>query len=267
MNQSKLRSRAGQSGLWLVARLLPTALVAGLGLVIWQLVVTFTGIHPVLLPGPLQVATAAWENRSTLLMATSVTGQAALVGFLTSVILGFLVSLLFSQSRHIRAAFYPYVIFLQTVPIIAIAPLLINWFGYNFFTVVQIAVIISLFPIISNVTSGMVAVDGNHADLFRVYQANRWQTLLKLRIPAAIPNLLLGMRISSGLAVVGAIIGDFFVGSGGEYNGLGTLMTQWGAMQRTSDLMGTLAAATLLGMIFFGSVNILAFALRRRWLT
>jgi len=228
--------------------------------------VRWSGIHPILLPAPGEVAKSAWENRATLMTATWVTGRAALAGFLASTLGGSLIALAFSQSRHIRNAFYPYVIFLQTVPIIAIAPLLINWFGYEFSTVVYITVIISLFPIISNVTVGLVAVEQSRADLFRVYRAGRWKTLLKLRIPAAIPNLLLGMRISSGLAVVGAIIGDFFVGSGSKYNGLGTLMTEWGALQKTADLIGTLGAATLLGVAFFASVNLLAFLLRRRWL-
>jgi NitT/TauT family transport system permease protein len=244
---------------------LPVFVVAIAFLIVWQLGVKLSGIHPILLPGPGAVARAAWENRRALLEATWITGQAALAGFLLSVVVGFLVALLFSQSRHIRRALFPYVIFLQTVPIIAIAPLLINWFGYEFMTVVYITVIISLFPIISNVTAGLITPATEHASLFQIYHAGRWSTLTKLRIPSALPNLLLGMRISSGLAVVGAIIGDFFVGSGAEYNGLGTLMTEWGALQKTGDLIGTLAAATLLGVVFFAGVNLLAWALRRRW--
>lgn len=253
------------SAMRLLITLAPVIGVALLFLLVWQVGVWISEVHPILLPGPWKVATAAWENRLPLLQATWVTGQAAGVGFAMSVVTGSLIALLFSQSRHIRVALFPYVIFLQTVPIVAIAPLLINWFGYEFMTVVYITVIISLFPIISNVTAGLITPDEAHAALFRIYQSGRWKTLCKLQIPSAIPNLMLGMRVSSGLAVVGAIIGDFFVGSGAEYRGLGTLMTEWGALQKTSDLMGTLLAATLLGVIFFAAVNLLAWSLRKRW--
>lgn len=243
----------------------PVIAVAVGFLLVWHFAVQIFEIAPILLPSPAQVAVAGWENRQTLLEATWVSGRAAAAGFATSVVVGSLVAILFSQSRHIRNAFYPYVIFLQTVPIIAIAPLLITWFGYTFATVVYITVIISLFPIISNMTAGLIVVDRDLEDLFRIYGAGRLRTMLKLRLPSSIPYLVLGMRISSGLAVIGAIIGDFFIGSGAEYDGLGTLMTGWGALQKTDRLIAALGAATLLGIVFFGAVNLLATTLLGRW--
>ncbi len=131
-------------------------------------------------------------------MGLLVTGSAALCALVASVVLGSIVAMVFSQSPRIRVAFQPYVVFLQTVPIVAIAPILIIWFGYRFTTVIMVAVIISLFPIVSNVTAGLTSVDRNLVELFQLGGASRLQTLFKLRIPFAIIHLVLGMRISSG---------------------------------------------------------------------
>lgn len=243
-----------------------TTLVFVSVLVIWQVTVTWWQIHPIILPSPLRVGQAAWLESRLLLAGFCLTGAAALLGLLASIILGTLVAIIFSQSRWIRSAFYPYVIFLQTVPIVAIAPLLITWFGYGFKTVVMVACIISLFPIISNVTAGLISIDQNLKDLFRLCGATRWQTLLKLRIPLAMSHLILGTRISAGLAVIGAIIGEFFVGNGaGGYTGLGTLMTGWQNLARTDALMAVVLTSTLLGLVMIATVNLLARWLLWRW--
>jgi NitT/TauT family transport system permease protein len=188
-----------------------------------------------------------------------------LVGFAASVLAGTLIAILFSQSAKLRMALYPYVIFLQTVPIVAIAPLLIIWSGYNFRTIVFVTMIISVFPIIANVTAGLISIDKNLGDLFTLYSASRWQTLTKLRIPAAIPNLVIGMRISCGLAVVGAIIGELFVGSGGAYEGLGTIMTKWQSRNLTAALIAAVLVSTIIGVAFFAGVNLISRTVLRRW--
>lgn len=235
-------------------------------LLFWQVIVMWWKIHPIILPSPWQVGLAAWKERRALLVGLGLTGGAATLGLLASVSLGTMVAVLFSQSRWIRSAFYPYVVFLQTVPIVAIAPLLITWFGYGFRTVVMVACIISLFPIISNVTTGLLSIDENLKDLFRLRGATRWQTLVKLRIPLAISHLILGTRVSAGLAVIGAIIGEFFVGNGaGGYIGLGTLMTGWQNLARTDALMAVVLSSTLLGLLMIGGVNLLARRLLWRW--
>ncbi|MEO8271352.1 MAG: ABC transporter permease subunit, partial [Aureliella sp.] len=158
---------------------LPTAILttlAFLGFVLlWQAAVVWLRVHPIILPSPIRVAVVAWQERDTLLAGFCLTGAAALLGLAASILLGTSVAVLFSQSRWLRAAFYPYVVFLQTVPIVAIAPLLITWFGYGFRTVVFVACIISLFPVISNVTAGLLSVDENLKDLFRLNRATRWQ--------------------------------------------------------------------------------------------
>ena len=240
--------------------------VFGLFLCFWQLVIVMFGIAPMILPSPLRVARAAISEWDKLSVGFLVTAGVALAALLVSIVIGMLTAILFSLSRLARAALYPYVIFLQTVPIVAIAPLLITWFGYGIGTIVLIATIISLFPIISNVTAGLVSVDDNLKDLFQLCGASRRQTMLKLRIPFAIRHLVLGARISAGLAVIGAIVGEFFVGeTATAYAGLGTLIAGWQRMTHTDSMIAGIMASTLLGLAVLGSVNLAAHLLLRRW--
>lgn len=234
-------------------------------LLVWEIVVRVFGIHPVILPPPTRVLQVAYQERVALCTGFVITGAAALAALTTSVVIGSLIAIVFSQSARIRSAFYPYVVFLQTVPIVAIAPLLITWFGYGFGTVVMVATIISLFPIISNVTAGLISVDKNLIDLFRLHSARRLQTLVKLRIPAAVSHLLLGMRVSAGLTVIGAIIGELFVGSTAKFNGLGTLMTGWQNLARIDALMAVVITSTLLGVVMLNLVNSLGKFALSRW--
>ncbi len=155
------------------------------------------------------------------------TGSAAVAGLAVAIVLGGMIGIAFAQSKRVRMAFFPYVVFLQTVPIVAITPLLIIWSGYRFRTVVIATVIVCLFPIINGVTSGLLAVDRQWSDLFKLYGASPARRLTRLQIPAAVPYLILGVKTSSGLAVIGAIVAEFFVGSGSQdYDGLGTLMSK-----------------------------------------
>jgi len=235
-------------------------------ILLWHVAVVALKIHPIVLPSPLRVCQVAWDERSKLLGGFVATGQASLLGLGLSVCVGSAIAVLFSQSRWIRSAFYPYVIFLQTVPIVAIAPLLITWFGYGFQTVVLIAMIISLFPVVSNVTAGLISVDENLKDLFKLSHAGRFKTLFKLRIPYAVSHLILGTRISAGLAVIGAIVGEFFVGTGASnYAGLGTLMTGWQNLARTDALIAVVFVSTALGLCMLGLVNLTAKTLLGRW--
>ena len=232
---------------------------------IWHFVVLWLKVPSIILPSPIAVLNALWQERIVLLKASWVTLQAASVGLLCSAVFGSLTAVVFSQSSLVRIALYPYVIFLQTVPIVAIAPLLIIWSGNNFRTIVLVATIISIFPVIANVTSGLLSINENLRELFRMQSATRWQMLTKLQIPAAIPQLILGLRISSGLAVIGAIVAEFFVGNSGEYDGLGTIMTARQANLKTAELIAALMACTCLGILLFVSVNLMEATLLRRW--
>jgi NitT/TauT family transport system permease protein len=235
-------------------------------LALWQLAVVVLHIHPIVLPAPTRVAVVAVEEYPTLARAFANTALASLLGLGTSIAVGSLVAVAFSQSPLLRRALYPYVVFLQTVPIVAIAPLLITWSGYHWRTVVLVSVIISLFPIVSNVTAGLISVDQNLRDLFRLHHATAAQTLFKLHIPFAVSHLLLGSRVSAGLAVIGAIVGEFFVGSSGIRSaGLGTIMTSWQNQARTDALIAAVMTSTLLGLLILVLVNVVGRTLLRRW--
>lgn len=244
---------------------IPTVVVAVAALAIWQLVAVGFSLPKALLPRPALVWEAAAVHRAELLRGLLMTGIAAAAGLIAAVVIGSLISVAFSQSRRVRMAFFPYVIFLQTVPIVAIAPLLIIWSGYEFRTVVIVTVIVCLFPIVNNVTAGLLAADRQLVDLFELYGAGKAKRLLRLQVPTAIPYLVLGAKTSSGLAVIGAIVAEFFVGSGTEYDGLGTLMTHWQGFVKTDALIAAVFASTLLGLMLFGSVHLISKTLLSRW--
>lgn len=245
---------------------IPAIAVAVAVAAFWQFAVDHWRIPTYLLPSPAQVATACWEKRLALLQAFGVTARAALAGLTAAAVAGTLLAILFSQSRMLRTALYPYVVFLQTVPIVAIAPLLITWSGYGERTVILVSAIIALFPILSNVTAGLLALDANHRDLFRLYRAGRWPTLVRLRLPTAMGHLALGLRISCGLAVIGAIVGEFFVGRGGDSPGLGAVMDRWLAMGKTDALIAAVFLSSLLGLCMFTAIGLLTDRLLRRYL-
>lgn len=249
----------------LVLRAGPPVLAFVLVCVVWQLAIVAWEVPAFSVPGPLDVARALGSGAGKLSRAAGITLLAAVSGFLLSLVTGTLVAFAFSQSRIVRSSFYPYAIFLQTVPIVAIAPLIVLWFGYGFRSVVIVAFIISLFPIITNGTAGMLAVDPDLNDLFRLHRASRLQTWLKLRLPSAVPYLLAGARTSSGLAVVGAIVGEFVAGHDGTSYGLGYLIQQGQAWSRTADMFAAIVPSTLLGLTIFGVVNVLSATILNRW--
>lgn len=253
-----------ESPLW--SRMISILIVFCLFVAVWQLTVTLLRVPQMIVPTPLSVWAAAIREKRTLAIGFGMTAAISLTALTVSMLLGSAIALMFSQSRWLRTTLYPYVIFLQTVPIVAIAPLLITWFGYGFQTIVMVAVIISLFPIISNVTAGLLSVDTNLIELFRFGGASRWQTMWKLQVPFAVRNLILGARISAGLAVIGAIIGEFFVGeTSTSAAGLGTLIAGWQRMLRTDAMIAAIITSTLLGVVILGKVNVLSKLLLKRW--
>lgn len=246
-------------------RVLPPLITLVLVIALWDLAVRVFHIERILLPGPFEVAQAAWKKRLALGRAVGVTAIGALSGFSLSLVIGTAIAFAFSQSKAIRASAYPYAIFLQTVPVVAIAPLIVNWFGNGLQSVILVAFIVSLFPIITNATSGMLSADPDLLDLFRLYHARRWQVWIKLRLPTAIPHLLTGAKTSSGLCVIGAIVGEFFVGYGNEWVGLGYLIGASQGNLKTSELLAAVFASTALGLGIFSSMNLASRLILGRW--
>jgi NitT/TauT family transport system permease protein len=211
------------------------------------------------------VLAAARENAGLILGAGALTAEAALAGFAASLAIGIIVALAFSQSPIIQRSFFPYAIFLQTVPIVAIAPIIVTWFGWGFQSVVIVASIISVFPIITGGTTGLTLVDANLLELFAISNASRWQVLYKLRLPNSVPYLVNGAKTSCGLAVIGAIVGEIFAGNSTTTCGLGYLITQTAGQLKTDLLFATVFCSTMLGVGMFAAVSLIGNAILRRW--
>jgi len=232
---------------------------------IWQIAIAVGNVRSFILPAPVRVAQAAWLHRWELLQATGTTAAAALAGLATSLAVGMVVAVAFSQSAIVRRSVYPYAIFLQTVPSVALAPLVILWFGHEFRSVVVVAFIISLFPIITNATAGLLDLDRNLVELFAMSSASRRQVLLKLQLPNSIPYLIAGAKISCGLSVIGAIVGEFTAGYGDGYYGLGYLIIFASNQMETDFLFAATLASMLLGVVIFAAVSLVGDWILRRW--
>lgn len=249
----------------LAETLLPPLLLFAVVAALWEAAVVYYQLKPYLLPSPRLVLLSIWTGFPKLLGATLYTATAAVAGLGASLIIGTIIAFVFSQSRWIRASSFPYALFLQTVPIVAIAPLIVHWCGRGFFSVVLTSFIISLFPIIANGTAGLLHVDPDLLDLFRLNNATRWQILTKLRFPNAVPALCVGAKTSCGLAIVGAVVGEFFAGYGGTHYGLGYLILFTTDQLRMADLFAAVLASTALSVILFGLVSSATSAILQHW--
>src|ERR1700730_7156553 len=235
-------------------------------LALWQAVIWIFHVAPYMLPPPLAVGKALLARRFLLLNALTITAEEAAGGLLASVVAGTAIALFFAQSRWLRRMLFPYTLLLQTVPIIAIAPLILMWVGAGMSAVTLIAFIISLAPIIANVTQGLISVDENFVQLFLMHNASPAQVLFRLRLPHAVPSLFVGIRIASGLAVIGAITGELYAGSSrvGE-GGLGYSILYASTQLQTDYLFALVAAATVLGFAFVFIVMFLEWYSLHRW--
>jgi NitT/TauT family transport system permease protein len=235
-------------------------------LLVWQLILWIFRVPAFMLPSPWAVAAAVVERFPSLLSSFAITAEEAGGGLLLSIAVGVGVALIFAQSRWVRRMLYPWTLLLQTVPIVAISPLIIMWIGAGTFSVTLIAFIISLAPIIANTTQGLISVDEHLVHLFLMHKASRAQVLLKLRLPNAVPSLFVGVRIASGIAVIGAITGELYAGSGrvGQ-GGLGYSILYASSQLQTDYLFALVFAATVLGFGFLFLVMFLEWYFLHEW--
>ncbi|HVU48308.1 MAG TPA: ABC transporter permease [Terracidiphilus sp.] len=248
---------------WLV---LNSAIVFACLIFLWDRLVVFGHLPPYILPGPLAVASELGERFPSLLNSLWITTMEAAGGLLASIVVGIVVAMIFAQWRWFRQLIYPYTILLQTVPIVAIAPLIINWVGAGIFAVTVVTFIICLAPIIANTTQGLISVDENLIHLFVMHKASPAQILFKLRLPHALPSLFTGIRISAGISVIGGLTGELFAGSTrvGE-GGLGYAILYASNQMETSYLFALVIAATALGFLFFFIVMFLEWLALHNW--
>nr|WP_242042457.1 MULTISPECIES: ABC transporter permease [Cyanophyceae] len=269
--------KLGTAGLSGMRQLLSPDLLAPVGvgflvLAFWEIAVRMSGVQPYLLPGPLLVLQTLISEWGTLFPSLVITFQITLAAFVVAVISGLLVSVLFTQSKWIERSFFPYAVILQTTPVVAIAPLIIIWVrqvvpGDNstFVALVICAWIVALFPIIANTTLGLNSADHNLINLFQLYKASRWQTLLHLRLPSAMPYFLGGLRISGGLALIGAVVAEFVAGTGGTKSGIAYQILISSYNLQIPRMFAALLMTTGLGVLIFVLLTLLSDFLLGKW--
>ena len=227
------------------------SMVAVLLIGAWQGLVVALKIPPFLVPSPLRVAEVLVSDAGLLFGALYTTLKITLFAFITATVLGVLIAFAFVQSRVIETALFPYAVLLQVTPIVAIAPLIIIWVKDPTASLVVCAALVALFPVIANTTLGLRSVDPGLLAYFRLQGATRWQTLRRLRIPSALPYFFGGLRISSGLALIGAVVAEFVAGTGGTGTGLAYQILYAGYQLNIPRMFAALALIAAAGVALF----------------
>ncbi len=235
---------------WIVRMVAP--LIVGIViLAIWEICCRLWRIPPYLFPAPSAIGTALVDNWAELLRGLWSTLQVTFKAFGIAVLVGTLVAFLFVQSRLIEISLFPYAVLLQVTPIVAIAPLIIILVKDTQTALVICATIIALFPIISNTITGLRSVDPDLLDFFRMNKASRFKTLVRLRIPSALPFFLAGLRISSGLALIGSVVAEFIAGTGGRSAGLAFQILEAGFQLNIPLMFAALLLIAVAGIALF----------------
>ena len=225
--------------------------VALLLLALWQALVVAFEVPVFLVPSPLRVAQALVGDAGLLFDALLNTLKITLLAFAVAVLLGTAIAFAFVQSRAIETALFPYAVLLQVTPIVAIAPLIIIWVKDPTASLVVCAALVALFPVIANTTLGLRSVDPGLLAYFRLQGATRWQTLRRLRIPSALPYFFGGLRISSGLALIGAVVAEFVAGTGGTGTGLAYQILYAGYQLNIPRMFAARALIAVAGVALF----------------
>ena len=246
-------------------RILPPLLVVVLVLVAWTSIVELFDIKEYLLPSPLDVVHAMSEDASRLAGATLRTARSTLLGFLIAALVGIVAGSLLGLSRWLERGLYPPTLLLQMVPLIAIAPLFVVWFGFGAGSTIAATVVVALFPVIANTLGGIRSTDPELRELFRLLDAGRLATWWKLELPSAMPSIVTGLRIAAGLSVIGAITAEFVSGYTGEEAPLGAIIMGSVKTFRTDLMFGAVLIASLVGFLLFGIVNTIGWLLLRHW--
>lgn len=228
------------------------ALFTFLGMVlVMELLVRTDLLSEFLFPAPSTVWRTLIENRGDFLRGGIETLQATLSGLALSFFGGISLAISFSLSSFLKRAVLPFAIFFQTVPIIAVAPLLVIYFGFGIWTVVSAAFIVSIFPVIANTLLGLENIDQGKLDLMKLYGAGPWQILIKLRLPQAYPSIYAGLKVSIGLAIIGSIAGEFVAGGG-----LGALIDSARTQQRIDIVFGALILLSVMGLMLITALRL-----------
>jgi len=254
------------SGMKKLADIVLPFAIAALLLGAWEWAVAHWQVPPYVLPAPSAIAKAFADNFSSLMEALASTLTVTLEAFAAATVLGVAVAIAFTQSRLLERTLYPYAVILQVTPVVAIAPLILIWVGFERINLalVIIATIVAFFPILAGTTLGLKSADFNLIDLTRLYGASRAQSLWRIRMPTALPYLLSGMKTAGGLALIGAVVAEFVAGSG-TATGLAWRIVESGNRLEIATLFAALALLAFTGVVIFAALSLLEWALLRRW--
>ncbi len=242
---------------------LPVAVLVA-GIAIWYLIVRTNELPPYILPGPGAVFATLIEDWPILWQSLAVTLTTTLQGFLAAAIGGVALALLFSRSRWLEYSLFPYAVVLQVTPVIAIAPLLLIYLPQQL-AVVACAWIVAFFPVLSNTMLGLNSVDRNLAGLFKLYRASGFQTLRYLRLPAALPYILGGLRIAGGLSLIGAVVAEIAAGAAGAGSGLAYRIAESGYRLNIPRMFAALLLLSIAGIVIYALLALASHLMLRRW--
>jgi NitT/TauT family transport system permease protein len=247
-----------------LARLALPVIVLAAGLGLWEFVVRVNDIKPYVLPAPSVIFVTLirdWDVLSRSLLTTLLT---TFEGFAAAAVGGIVLALLFNLSRWLEYSLFPYAVVLQVTPVIAIAPLLLIYLPQTT-AVVVCAWIVAFFPVLSNTTLGLNSVDRNLAGLFQLYRASPWQTLCLLKLPAALPYILGGLRIAGGLSLIGAVVAEIAAGSAGAGSGLAYRIAESGYRLNIPRMFAALLLLSAAGIVIYGLLALTSHLVLRRW--
>lgn len=249
----------------LLAYALPSLVAVGV-LGFWEWSVWAFEISKFVLPAPSQILVALIENWDSLAESSWVTIRITLLAFFIALVLGISLAVLFSQSRLIERALFPYAVTLQVTPVVAIAPLILIWVGLDNAerAVLILAIIVAFFPILANTTLGLKSVDPQLHELFDLYGASRWQRLWRLQFPSALPFILAGMKVAGGLALIGAVVAEFAAGSGTS-TGLAWRIAEAGNRLEVAKGFAALFILSGIGILIYVLLSTLERNLLRKW--
>ncbi|MFG2375113.1 ABC transporter permease [Streptomyces sp. NPDC048504] len=239
------------------------AFAVGVGL--WQLVIVAFGVPGYMLPSPATMASTITDEFNTLGEPTWVTLRESVMGFVIAAFAGVLSALVMARWRLMERSLYPYLILLQTIPIVAVAPLFVVWLGPGIATNTLVAAMIALFPVAANTLQGLKSIDRNLVQLYTMAGAPPRVQLLFLRLPGALPAILTGLRVAAGASVIGAIVGEFVAGVGGGAGGLGYVITESAVQLRTPQLFLAVIGASVVSLLLFGVVVLVERYLLGKW--
>lgn len=246
-------------------RILAPLAIGVIVLGLWEFAVRWNEIPAYVLPGPILVGQTLVADWGTLSGSLWITLKITFMALAAAIVVGVSLAVLFSQSKWLEMALLPYAVILQVTPIVAIAPLIIIWANDIDLSLLICAWIVAFFPILSNTILGLNSADHNLVNLFELYGASRWQTMRYLKLPAALPYFLAGLKISGGLALIGAVVAEFVAGTGGSASGLAYRILEAGYQLKIPRVFAALVMISLSGIAIFLATSLIAHLLLHRW--